>query len=114
MRTEGARRRTDVRDREIAWFRRHASERLLEPVEAWRSKVGVAMPPVVVSDQQKRWGTCDRNGTIRLNWRIMQTPMRLIDYVVVHELVHLRHRGHDRGYANAASIESPVSPSRCP
>ena len=35
-------------------------------------------------------------GTIRLNWRIIQAPMRWVDYVVVHELVHLRHRGHGR------------------
>ena len=65
------------------------------------------MPPVVVSDQQKRWGSCDRNGTIRLNWRIIQAPMRLVDYVVVHELVHLRHRGHDREYWQALGRVMP-------
>ena len=92
----GPQQRAQAREAVIAWFRRHASERLPERVEAWRSKVGVPMPPVIVSDQQKRWGSCDRSGTIRLNWRIIQAPMRLVDYVVVHELVHLRHRGHDR------------------
>ena len=51
---------------------------------------------VVVANQQKRWGSCDQQGTIRLNWRIIQAPMRLVDYVVVHELVHLRHGGHGR------------------
>ena len=61
-------------------------------MEAWRSRIGVPIPPVIVSDQQKRCGSCDRNGTIRLNWRIIQAPMRLVDYVVVHELVHLQHR----------------------
>ena len=64
---EGARQRTEAREAVIAWFRRHASERLPERVQAWRSKIGVPMPPVIVSDQQKRWGSCDRNGTIRLN-----------------------------------------------
>ena len=97
----GPQQKTDVQDGVIAWFRRHASERLPERVEAWRSKIGVPMAPVIVSDQQKRWGSCDRNGTIRLNWRIIQAPMRLVDYVVVHELVHLRHRGHDREYWQA-------------
>ena len=46
-------------------------------------------------------GSCDHRGTIRLNWRIVQAPMRLVDYVVVHELVHLRHRGHGRDYWQA-------------
>ena len=81
------RQRTEIRDGVIAWFRRHASERLPESVEAWRSKIGVPMPPVIVSDPQKRWGICDRNCTIRLNWGTIQAPMRLVDYVVVLELV---------------------------
>ena len=103
----GPQQRTDVRDGVIAWFRRHASERLPERVEVWRSKIGVPMPPIIVSDQQKRWGSCDRSGTIRLNWRIIQAPMRLVDYVVVHELVHLRHRGHDREYWQALGRVMP-------
>ena len=64
-------------------------------------EAGVAMPRVVISGQKRRWGSCDRSGTIRLNWRIIQAPMRLVDYVVVHELVHLRHRGHGRDYWQA-------------
>ena len=87
-----------VRAALVSWFRRHAAERLPERVEAWRAKAGVAPPRVVVSDQRKRWGSCDQRGTIRLNWRIVQAPMRLVDYVVVHELVHLRYRGHDREF----------------
>ena len=61
----------------------------------------MAMPRVIVADQQKRWGSCDSRGAIRLNWRIIQAPMRLVDYVVVHEFVHLRHRGHGRDYWQA-------------
>ena len=88
----GAERTEHVRTALVAWFRRHAAARLPERVAAWRAKAGVELPRVVISDQRKRWGSCDRNGTIRLNWRIIQAPMRLIDYVVVHELIHLRHR----------------------
>ena len=65
------------------------------------------MPPVIVSNQQKRWESCARNGAIRLNWRIIQAPMRLVDYVVVHELVHLRHRGHGREYWQALGRGMP-------
>lgn len=91
----------------VSWFRRHALERLPERVAGWHTKVGVAIPRVVIADQQKRWGSCDRNGTIRLNWRIIQAPMRLIDYVVVHELVHLRHRGHGPDYWQALGRAMP-------
>ncbi len=51
-----------------------------------------------MKDQLKRWGSCDSRGRIRLNWRIIQAPMRLVDYVVVHELVHLLHKNHTKEY----------------
>ena len=103
----GAQQTAHVRAALVSWFRRHAAERLPERVEAWRSRAGVAKPRVVIADQQKRWGSCDRGGTIRLNWRIIQAPMRLVDYVVVHELVHLRHRGHGRDYWQALGRVMP-------
>ena len=103
----GAQQTAHVRTALVSWFRRHAAERLPERVEVWRSKAGVEMPPVVIADQQKRWGSCDRSGTIRLNWRIIQAPMRLVDYVVVHALVHLRHRGHGRDYWRALGRVMP-------
>ena len=97
----GGGQRDHVRAALVSWLRSHAAERLPERVQRWRSKAGVDMPRVVLSDQKRRWGSCDRSGTIRLNWRIIQAPMRLVDYVVVHELVHLRHRGHGREYWQA-------------
>ena len=103
----GAQQTAHVRAALVSWFRRHAAERLPERVEAWRSRAGVAKPRVVIADQQKRWGSCDHGGTIRLNWRIIQAPMRLVDYVVVHELVHLRHRGHGRDYWQALGRVMP-------
>ena len=95
---EGPQQAAHVRAALVSWFRSHAIERLPERVAVWRTRVDVPMPRVVVANQQKRWGSCDSSGTIRLNWRIIQAPMRLVDYVVVHELVHLRYRGHSPAY----------------
>ena len=103
----GAQQTAHVRAALVSWLRRHAAERLPERVEAWRARAGVPPPRVVVADQRKRWGSCDHRGTIRLNWRIVQAPMRLVDYVVVHELVHLRHRGHGRDYWQAVGRVMP-------
>jgi predicted metal-dependent hydrolase len=41
-----------------------------------------------------RWGSCGKHSTLYFNWRMLQLPVRLIDYVIVHELVHLRHQHH--------------------
>ena len=103
----GAQQAGHVRAALVSWFRSHAAARLPERVAAWRAKAGVPLPRIIIADQQKRWGSCDQRGTIRLNWRIIQAPMPLVDYVVVHELVHLRHRGHGRDYWQAVGRVMP-------
>ena len=104
----GSRQTADgVRETLVSWLRRHAAVRLPERVAAWQPKAGVPLPRVIVANQRRRWGSCDQRGTIRLNWRIIQAPMRLVDYVVVHELVHLRHRGHGRDYWQAVGRLMP-------
>ena len=97
----------EVREAMVAWYRRHAAERLPERVALWQPRTGVPMPRVIIADQQKRWGSCDSRGTIRLNWKVIQAPMRLVDYVVVQELMHLRHRGHGREYWQALGRVMP-------
>jgi hypothetical protein len=78
-----------VREALVQWYRQHAEERLPEHVETWAKRVGVPVPTVLVRDQRRRWGSCNRAGELRLNWRLVQAPHALIDYVVAHELVHL-------------------------
>lgn len=54
-------------------------------------------PRVIVSGQEKRWGSCSK-GVVRLNWRNVQAPKSLIDYVVAHEVTHLLHEDHSRAF----------------
>lgn len=60
----------------------------------WRERTGLAPAGVLIRSQESRWGSCDPKGVLRFNWRIVQAPLRLIDYVVAHELAHLLHPGH--------------------
>ena len=83
--------REAVRAALVSWFRGKAEERVPGRVEAWHEVVGGPTPPVVISDQRKRLATCDRDGTMRLNWRLIQVPDWMTDYVVLRQLVHLRH-----------------------
>lgn len=89
-----------VRDALVGWYRRRAEDRLPERVEIWSKKLGIPMPVVLVRDQQRRWGSCNQAGEVRLNWRIVQAPLALIDYVVAHELVHVVRGddGHSRAF----------------
>jgi predicted metal-dependent hydrolase len=49
---------------------------------------------VTVRNQRSRWGSCSRRGTISLNWRLIQTPPHVRDYIILHELMHLRQMNH--------------------
>ena len=55
---------------------------------------GLAVSRVTVRNQRTRWGSCGRNGHITLNWRLTLMPKRVRDYVMVHELMHLRRLDH--------------------
>ncbi|HSP77703.1 MAG TPA: SprT family zinc-dependent metalloprotease [Myxococcaceae bacterium] len=86
-----------VREALIGWYREHARERLLERTGWWAHKAGLPEPRVLVREQERRWGSCAA-GVVRFNWRIIQAPMRLVDYVVAHELVPLVHDDHGREF----------------
>jgi predicted metal-dependent hydrolase len=94
---EPAHRQAYTRAGLIDWYRGLARERLPRWTEAWAARMGMALGRVVVADQAKRWGSCSR-GVIRLNWRIIQAPRPLVDYVIAHELVHLAHPDHGRAF----------------
>jgi predicted metal-dependent hydrolase len=51
-------------------------------------------PLSLIRDQRRRWGRCDPKGNLRFNWWIGHASMRLVDYVVAHELIRLAHRNH--------------------
>jgi len=93
--------RHQVRARLVRWFRAHAILRLAERFAVWTKKLGFREPPVLIRDQRRRWASCDPQGVIRLNWRVVQAPLRLVDYVVAHELLHLTHRNHTRAFWEA-------------
>lgn len=95
--TASARRR-EARKRLAGSLKDHADLYLPRRLAEICRRLRVAMPSIAVREQSKRWGSCDRTGALRINWRIIQAPIALIEYVLVHELAHLEHRGHDRKF----------------
>jgi len=93
----GADRSREVRDLLLRWYRRHAQECFQELVVRWALKVGVETPRLLVREQERRWGSCGA-GVVRFNWRVIQAPMKLVEYVVAHEIVHLLHDDHGRQF----------------
>lgn len=76
------------------WYQDTGTEWLKERVRLWEPKAGIAASKIMVSDLGFRWGSCGKNGVLFFNWRLLQLPVRLVDYVIAHELVHLREHNH--------------------
>ena len=93
--------RKAVRAALVSWFRGKAEDRFPGRVEGCQGVVGVPMPPVVISNQRKRLASWGRDGTMRLNWRLIQVPDWMVDYVVVRQLVRLWHGDRERDFWQA-------------
>lgn len=83
-----------VRNAVVRWYRRHAQAHFRARVEHFAQRLGVPAPRVFISSAQTRWGSCNANNEVRLNWRLMQGGAHVVDYVVAHELAHLKEMNH--------------------
>jgi predicted metal-dependent hydrolase len=77
-----------------AWYMARAREVLPLRVDAFSGLVGKQPAKVTVRSPQHRWGSCSAQGNISLNWRIVMAPPPVMDYVVAHEVCHLRAHNH--------------------
>ena len=95
----------DLRPTLEAHFARRA--RIELPARTWElaAETGADVKHVTVRNQRSRWGSCSASGTISLNWRLVQTPDTVRDYILYHELMHLREMNHsDRFWARVEEV----------
>jgi predicted metal-dependent hydrolase len=80
------------------WYIYQGKRKIDERLNFYCPKMELAPSKIAFKEQQKRWGTCTAEGAIYLNWRIMMAPMSVVDYVLVHELAHLKYPDHSTKY----------------
>lgn len=83
-----------IRDAVQAWLMRQAKKLFAERLDHFAPQLGVRWSKLALSSAGTLWGTAHSNGTIRLNWRLVHFRLPVIDYVVAHELSHLRVMDH--------------------
>jgi predicted metal-dependent hydrolase len=83
-----------IRERVQRWLHARALHVFGERLPVYATKLGVTFRAYALSSAATRWGSCSSDGKIRLNWRLIHFPVPIIDYVVAHELAHLREMNH--------------------
>jgi predicted metal-dependent hydrolase len=97
---------TFIRTALIQWYQHQALIRFNEKVNRYANIMGVSPKSVSIKNFKSRWGSCTAKGEIQFHWKVILAPHRIVDYVVIHELCHLKH--HDHSPAFWKSVECYV------
>ncbi len=87
-----------IRDGVQSWLQRQARRLFEERCALFAPRLGVRMKRLTLSSASTRWGSASADGSIRLNWRLVHFALPVIDYVVAHELAHLREMNHSAAF----------------
>lgn len=80
------------------WYRAQAGKIFEERVRAINKEAGHRVNRIFIRGQKTRWGSCSRLGNLSFNWRLIMAPAEVIDYIVIHELSHLKEMNHSAGF----------------
>ena len=95
---------TDSENQEVVeqavmqWYQHEAMILFRERVAHYAPLMNVAPRTVKLTSARTQWGSCTASGSVRLNWQLIKMPLRLIDYVIVHELAHLLEMNHSAAF----------------
>lgn len=80
------------------WYKAAARRVLTERARLYAQKFGLKYQTIRISSARTRWGSCSSRGTLSFTWRLVMAPLEVVDYVVIHELAHLRHPNHSAAF----------------
>ncbi|WKZ31258.1 MAG: SprT family zinc-dependent metalloprotease [Candidatus Dojkabacteria bacterium] len=82
------------------WYKSEARTILADRVGHFCDLAGLRHQSIKLSNAKTRWGSCSSKGNLNFNWRIIMAPMEVVDYLVAHEVAHLRHQNHSKSFWN--------------
>lgn len=91
----------------VGWYKGAARDYLGGRLEALACSARLAPPRLIVSSAGARWGSCNSRREVRLAWRLVKAPRDLVDYVICHELAHLRHMNHSSAFWAEVARQCP-------
>ena len=94
-----------IRKKMMEWFKKQAFEFISLRIDQIKVPINVKPKKITIRNQKTRWGSCSSSGTLNFNLRLLMAPIPIIDYVIIHELCHLREKSHSKQFwAFLASI----------
>lgn len=82
----------------VDWYRSRALSVLRDKSEALAAQLGLSVTSVAVKNTRSKWGHCTADGRLQYNWQILLAPEGVVDYLVAHEVCHLRHHNHSAAF----------------
>lgn len=95
---EDSRKYSEVAKHLELWLREKAKEAIADRTMEYSEIIGVSYNNIRIKDTKSRWGSCSGRGNLNFSWRIIMTPAIVMDYIIIHELCHLRHLNHSKEY----------------
>ena len=89
------------------WYKDQAKRIFQEKAERFSKIMGLKYNRMMVKNQKTRWGSCSSKGNINLNWRVIMAPDEVSDYLIIHELVHLKYLNHSPDFWNLVKTYQP-------
>jgi len=80
------------------WYRTEATKLINERADKLRSQMGISYQRIVIRGQKTRWGSCSHKKNLSFNWKLIMAPEPVIDYVIIHELTHLKEMNHSKRF----------------
>jgi len=90
----------EARDLFCHWYKKEAKEKITERVDHYGNRFQLLPEGIKITSARSRWGSCSRDNRLSFSWRIIMASLTIIDYVLIHELVHIREKNHSKKFWN--------------
>ncbi|MDE2028399.1 MAG: M48 family metallopeptidase [Candidatus Omnitrophica bacterium] len=98
---------SNARDHLECWYKTLALEHITARVMYFAQNAGLTYKSIRVNSASTRWGSCGYNDSLNFSWRLIMAPPSVVDYVVIHELAHLKQKNHSRRFWAEVSLMMP-------
>ena len=94
----------NARDLFVEWYKKEAEEKIAERINYYSRNVHLFPKGIRITSAKSRWGSCSRDNRLSFSWRIVMASLAVMDYILIHELVHIREKNHSAKFW--ATLES--------